>query len=133
MIEHKHVTHQPDRFALQGDDVEITYSTTSFVGKPQFSYQGAGTPSHFDDGQIRTVKTEIGTLVTVTLAIQPGSTQSLSLLLPDIQPSGSETTFDTVAVFTTHRTTGSTPLPPLGAVEAYRVVPLKGTAQDWRC
>src|SRR5262245_13548259 len=74
---------QPNLYQLSGDGIEVTYSTSGFDGKPHLSYQDAMQSKQFAGDQIRTVKTEIGTLVTVTifLTVDSGST-SFTLLLP---------------------------------------------------
>jgi hypothetical protein len=126
------LSHEPNLFALQGEGTQITYSTSSIIGKPQLSYhQGAEPVASFIDGQIRTEETELGTLVTVTLALQPGLMRTLTLMLPAINLSSDETTFDTIGIFTTHRTTGNTgpANPPTGPLDSYSVMPFKGTAQ----
>jgi hypothetical protein len=125
-------SHEPNYFVLQGGGTQITYSTSSIAGKPQFSYHDGGPVSSFSDMQIRAAKTELGTLVTVTLLMEPGAQRTLTLLLPTIRLPDGEIPFETVGIFTTHRASGSSgpPHPVTGALESYRVVPLMGTARS---
>ena len=70
----------PNRFVLQSRDgkTKVDYETTSFVGQPVLNLtQGPGGPiRHFAGSQIRTLHTEIGTLVSVTtqMTVDTGST-----------------------------------------------------------
>src|SRR5437763_15468584 len=81
----------PDLYSLHGDQLRITYSTTSFDGKPRFDYQDATQIHSFEGDQIRTATTEIGMLVTVTLcrSIDRGST-TFTLLVPTVNLGSSQ-------------------------------------------
>src|ERR1043166_6342264 len=79
---------QPNRFVLHSSDnkTKIDYETSSFIGQPTLNLtQGPGPIRHFSGSQIRTLNTEVGTLVTVTteMTIDTGST-SFSVLIPAI-------------------------------------------------
>lgn len=69
----------------KGDKVTINYSTSSFTGKPLFNYQEQKQTLNFAGDEIRTVDTEIGTLVTVTIkkTVDTGNT-TFSLLIPRV-------------------------------------------------
>jgi len=104
----------PDMYQLQGAQLHITYSTTSFDGKPRFVYQDA---------------TEIGTLVTVTIrmTIDTGST-SFTLLVPTVNLGPSNhATIHTEGITTIHRFS-IIPMFNQGQTELYSVSPLTGTA-----
>jgi len=81
---------QPNRYVLQRENGfdKVDYETSSFIGQPTLVLT-LGSPTsparQFTGSQIRTVSTEIGTLVTVTtnLTIDTGST-SFSVLIPAI-------------------------------------------------
>ena len=95
----------PDLYSLHGDQLRITYSTTSFDGKPRFDYQDATQIHSFEGDQIRTVTTEIGMLVTVTLcrSIDRGST-TFTLLVPTVNlGSSQQAPIDTTGITTIHR------------------------------
>ncbi|MGH3773227.1 MAG: hypothetical protein ACRDRW_17835 [Pseudonocardiaceae bacterium] len=119
----------PDLFQLQGGQLHVTYSTTSFGGKPQFFYQDALRTLTFQGDQIRTVNTEIGTLVTVTIltTVDTGST-TFTLLVPTVNLGlATSIAISTEGITTIHR---SSPIPVfnLGQTELYTVTPLIGTA-----
>ena len=109
-------------------DTHITYSTTSFIGKPIFNYTDLKGTHNFTGDEIRTLKTEIGTMVTVTLKliIDAGST-ALTILVPDFKLEGSAQEFNTIAIRTTERTSF---LPIKGALDSYEVIRLQGTAES---
>jgi hypothetical protein len=121
---------QANLFELSGDGVQITYSTTSFDGKPHFDYQGPYGPQEslaFTGSEIRTQQSELGTLVSVSLmrTIDAGATV-LTLLLPFVRLTGQGTqSFETLAIIT--KTYGI--LPHQGAQPTYRVVCLSGSAK----
>lgn len=119
----------PDLYQLHGAALHITYSTTSFVGKPSFVYQDALQTLTFEGDQIRTVVTEIGTLVTVTIrrTIDRGST-SFTLLVPRVNlGSSNHAPIHTEGITTIHRFS-VVPALNQGQTELYTVTPLTGTA-----
>ena len=91
--------------------------------------EGPGPIRHFAGSQIRTVNTEIGTLVSVTtqLTVDTGST-SFSVLIPAISLTavGDHKKFATEAIVTRH--TGPNSVPATGVHETYQFIPMKGTA-----
>ncbi len=129
---------QPDTFTLHEIDVSIVYSVKG--KEPELTYSLVSAPKLaqiFKGNEIRTLKTEIGTLVSVTLGPLPnpdvgGDVTTLSLLLPtvNLNPDGGAAPVDVQAIFTTQRHYGNIePHPPVfGQVESYRVTSLKGTA-----
>jgi hypothetical protein len=119
----------PDMYVLHGAQLHITYSTTSFLGKPQFVYQDAVQTLSFEGDQIRTVATELGTLVTVTIrmTVDTGST-TFTLLVPTVNlGSSNQATIHTEGITTIHRFS-VVPLFNQGQTELYSVTPLTGTA-----
>ena len=124
---------QPNRFVLQSSDgkTKIDYETSTFIGQPTLNLtQPPGHPTrHFAGSQIRTINTEIGTLVSVTLhmTVDTGST-SFSVLIPAITLSevGVRQTFSTEAIITNHSGPNSVPL--IGVHERYQFIPMNGEA-----
>ncbi len=119
----------PDLYQLHGDHLHITYSTTSFDGKPRFDYQDASQTLTFEGDQIRTVTTEIGALVTVTICmtIDRGST-TFTLFVPTVNlGSLNQAPVDTEGITTIHRFS-IVPAFNQGQTELYTVAPLTGTA-----
>src|SRR5215467_10262300 len=117
---------QPNRFVLQSNDgkTKVDYETTSFVGQPVLNLtQGGGPIRHFAGSQIRTVNTEIGTLVSVTtqMTVDTGST-SFSVLIPAISLNGvaDHKTISTEAIITHH--TGPNSVPITGIHETYKFI-----------
>jgi hypothetical protein len=122
----------PNRYVLQSQDgkTKVDYETSSFIGQPTFNLtQGPGPIRHFSGSQIRTVNTEIGTLVSVTthLTIDTGST-SFTVLIPAISLTtiSDHKAFATEAIVTAH--TGPNSSPFIGVHETYQFIPLKGEA-----
>jgi hypothetical protein len=123
---------QPNRYVLQSSNgqTKVDYETSSFIGQPILNLTlGSGPIRHYTGSQIRTLDTEIGTLVTVTTAmtIDTGAT-TFSVLIPAISLTsiGDEQTFETDAIVTTH--SGPDSFPATGVHETYQFVPLQGTA-----
>jgi len=124
---------QPNRYVLQSQDgkTKVDYETSSFIGQPTLNLtQPPGHPiRHFTGSQIRTINTEIGTLVTVTtqITVDTGST-SFSVLIPAISLTAvsDHKAFTTEAIVTSH--SGPISVPSAGVHEAYQFIPLKGEA-----
>ena len=57
-----------NKFELSGNGTTITYSSTGIGGKPSLSYKDRKFDMQFSGNQIRTERSELGELVTVTLA-----------------------------------------------------------------
>lgn len=123
---------KPNRFVLQSSDgkTKVDYETSSFIGQPVLNLsQGPGPIRHFAGSQIRTLNTEIGTLVSVTtqLTVDTGST-SFSVLIPAITLTavGDQKAFTTDAIITTH--SGPNSVPQTGVHETYQFIAMKGEA-----
>ena len=61
---------QPNLFELQGYDIQITYSTTSITGQPQFSYSDRVESRTFSGNEIVVENTGLGRMVHGTVEIQ---------------------------------------------------------------
>lgn len=122
-------TKQPNLYELSGDGINITYTLQPFAGPPQFNYHDA-TQSHLFKGkEIRTVDTEIGSLVSVTLRLTPNSgSTSFTVLIPKVNLGRSDSApVTTVGITTLHKFIIVGP-PLQGQSELYTVHPLQGTA-----
>ena len=120
----------PNLFELHGDCLAVTYSTGSVQGTSLLTYQDAHRSLRFAGDDIRSVETEIGELVSVTLATTPdlGST-TFTLLLPAVNLATSDTApVDADGVTTIHR---SSIAPSLlhGQTEISQVSRLTGPAR----
>jgi len=120
-------------FELNNENVRITYSSQGDAGQPTLSYEDLADPQLdkvFRRNDIRTVSTDIGQLVTVTLVkgIDQG-TRMLTLLVPTVTVAQAKTpvAIKTKAIFTTFPKVAGSNVP--GPNETYRVESLRGTAQ----
>jgi hypothetical protein len=116
-------------FELALGSSEITFTAHNKAGEPLVSYNDGITPRNFKGDEIRLEPTEIGTLVTVTLETTPDlETNLLTLVLPQVQVSGSPENVSVPVVFT--RIAMSIAGPPLtpGPVQTYGVKIYSGTA-----
>ena len=119
----------PNLYDLTGDGVTVSYSTSSISGKPLFSYKKGRTSLNFSGDEITTQETEIGDLVSVTIAktVDRGFT-SFSVLIPSIKlPASGKQSFRTVGITTVHTTSIGGPVK--GAGETYKTVDLRGSAK----
>jgi hypothetical protein len=123
-------TQTANLFELSCPDTQISYSTSSFAGPPQFSYSGPKGDHSFSGEEIATTDTALGTEVTVTLESVPDlQTITLTVLIPSFRlPEAGETSFETLAIFTTNHTTIAGP--PEGPAQSYEAKTLDGTAKS---
>ena len=120
----------PNQFDLQGEGVQINYSTTSISGKPLLAFTKGRKTINFSGDDIRRSDTAIGALVTVTIATAPDkSSTTFSLLLPAIElaKESSKQSFRAIGITTTHKTTIAGPAP--GVQQTYKVIQMRGSAQ----
>ncbi|QDL08066.1 hypothetical protein DP113_09215 [Brasilonema octagenarum UFV-E1] len=123
---------EPNNFELHAKDTQISYSTTSFIGEAQFTYNTHNLSRQFRGEEISTLDTAIGKLVTVL--VEPdgdtGKEVRLTLLVPTINlPSSQQNPIQTEAILTTKRTPkrGGSPILE-GQLQTYHTVSLTGTA-----
>ena len=124
----------PNLFTFSGrrDDTQVTFSTTSITGQPQFSYHDDTRDVSATGDEITVERTVLGTSVTVTLEAVPDlHTVTATLVLPDLGGlSGPVTHFRTFLVLTENRTSIGGPALITGALQRYTVVKGRGTAQQ---
>jgi hypothetical protein len=121
---------QANLFELSRRDIHVTYSTTSILGGPIFSYRDNTISRSFQGDEIRIQDTDIGQLVTVTVeAIPDLRTVTFSLLLPvvTVLPQSTGAHVRVPGITATAPTTIAGP--PPGPQHLYSVVNLRGTAQ----
>lgn len=121
---------QANLFELSGDDIQVTYSSSSFTGDPLFSYRDPSTNVQFSGSDIRSESTEIGELLTVTLEQIPDlRTVTFTLVLPvvNLLPRSSGICIQVPGIITTTHTSIAGPV--LGPQKTYSQVCLSGTAQ----
>jgi len=119
----------PNHYDLTGDGISVIYDTTTFGGKPMLSYHDKAVSRSFVGDQIRTVNTEIGTLVTVTIFLTPDSgSTTFTLLIPEVNLGAADSAaISTCGITTLHRLTIIGP-PRQGQTELYTTHDMKGTA-----
>jgi hypothetical protein len=117
----------PNHYALSGNGIHITYSTTTFLGQPSFTYHDSAQNKTFTGTQIQSVDTEAGTVVSVPIfvSIDSGST-SFSVLIPRVNlGSADSTNITTYGITALHRF--GIPA-PVGQLDFYTTHRLQGTA-----
>lgn len=123
-------TKQANLFELQGYDIQITFSTTSITGQPQFSYQDPAENRSFSGDEIVSEETALGQMVTVQLknnAADEGL-ESVTLLIPVIQLGEAQSVpIQTLAILSRQAVFVA---PGSGQLQQYDPVYLVGTAQS---
>ncbi len=120
----------PNLYSLSGGHLHIGYSTTSIEGQPRFAYNDGAQTVSFRGSQIRQTKTEIGTLVSVTIrmTVDSGST-TFTTLLPavDLGPQHPPAQIRACGITTVHKFSVA-PAANQGQKETYTTTELSGTA-----
>lgn len=117
----------PNQYDLSGKHLHVTYSTSGIDGKPHFSYQDLQQTLSFSGDEIRSIETEIGTLVSVTIrmTVDTGGT-TFSVLLPHVNIPGEQSVpIQTFGITTLHK---FSIVPASGQRDFYTTVRLKGVA-----
>jgi hypothetical protein len=122
---------QPNLFEVAGGATSITYATTGIAGRPSFDFRDKDHDVHVEGADIRTKRTELGTLVTVDVdVVLDGPTTTVTLLVPTVNlAQATEQKLRTIAVVTTTANTIGGPSLVVGQVQRYRSVTLRGTAR----
>ena len=110
--------------------LNVSYSTSGFDGKAHFHYQDTHQTLNFVGDQIRTVESDVGMLVSVTIrqTVDSGST-TFSLIIPSVRlQSPGKIPISTLGITTVHRFS-VIPQFNLGQLETYSVSQLEGTAE----
>lgn len=121
---------QANLFELSRGDIHVTYSGTSILGGPIFSYRDNQLSCSFRGEEIRIVDTEVGQLITVTLETIPDlRTVTFSLILPvvTVMQQSNGVHIKVPGITTTAPTTIAGP--PPGPQQLYSAINLRGTAQ----
>ncbi len=120
---------QPSLYEMTGKDLQITYTTSNEDGEAQLDYHRFRKHLTFKGDEIRVQRTELGRLVTVTTRQVPDlKTETVSVLIPDINLEDTAAVFTTFAITTTHLTTIAGPDLVAGQVQSYRPKRLTGKA-----
>jgi hypothetical protein len=118
----------PNYYELYGRGMHVIYSLANRGGTASLTYQDAHGALNFGPDQIRTQKTELGTLVTVTtvMTVDTGST-TFTLVVPDVNLGlKMSAPIQTRGVITVHH---FSIVRTAGQVEDYSTIGLHGIAQ----
>jgi hypothetical protein len=118
----------PNLFELRNRRISVSFSATSITGQPLFNYKDRTHEVSLRGEEIRQEKTEIGTLVTITLEPDADAGALLfTLVIPRVVLATpiAEQPLDTVGIFTRSRLPR---LPVSAQLQRYDVVELKGSA-----
>jgi hypothetical protein len=119
----------PNLYRLHGHNLQVIYSSSGFDGQPHLQFHDTFQTLHFSGDEIRTVPTEIGTLVTVTIrmTVDTGST-AFTVLVPQVNLEESDSVNITTYGITTLRRFSIVPEFNQGQIDSYAVTELRGTA-----
>jgi hypothetical protein len=122
-------TQAPNLYRLHGHNLQVTYSSSGFDGKPHLQFHDAFQTLHFSGDEIRTLPTEIGTLVTVTIrmTVDTGST-AFTMLVPHVNLEEMNSVDITTYGITTIRRFSIVPEFNQGQLDSYAITELRGTA-----
>lgn len=117
-------------FDLQGKHLHVSYTTSGIDGKAHLNYHDAHQTLSFRDDEIRTVETEIGTLVSVFIkrTVDLGST-TFSILIPTTNLDATRMAPISTRGITTIHKFSMIPAFNNGQTEIYSTVILNGTAR----
>jgi hypothetical protein len=109
------LTRAPNFYSVSGDDITVTYSTSTFLGGPHFHYKDKSIDKTFSGSQIHVTDDPLlGTIVSVVinLTIDQGST-TFSLLVPRVNLGTSfAVDISTLGITTEHKFTIAGPVAP---------------------
>lgn len=121
---------QVNLFELQGYDIQITYSTTSITGQPQFTYSDRIESRTFSGNEIVVENTGLGQIVTVQLKSNQADEglESVTLLIPvaQIAADTQSVAIQTLAILSKQAVFVA---PGTRQLQSYNPVYLSGTAQ----
>jgi hypothetical protein len=120
----------PNQYEIEGQGVQVGYSTSSITGKPQLSFRKGRKTLNFTGNEIGALDTTIGTLITVTIASTPDlNSTTFSFLLPPIElaKESAKQSFRTIGITTISKTSIAGPVK--GVQQTYKIVELRCSAQ----
>jgi hypothetical protein len=122
---------EPNFFELQGCNTWITYSTTSQMGVPHFSYSQPDQYRTFSGSDLQLEDTEMGRMVTVLLKDNQDREgfESLSLLLPTVYLVSQSQSFPIQTLAISRRRSPYVNLAIPTQIQTYDVLHLFGTAK----
>ena len=116
-------------FQLSGEGVEITYLTSGQDGKPHFTYKDAEYDRTYVGDEILIQQNWLGSLVMVSLFnIADGQSVIVTLIVP--RTSGVQNAAVALETLAIKCVTDTNWRPPVGAVQSYEAILLKGSVQS---
>jgi hypothetical protein len=119
-------------FELEGEDVQITYGILR-RRREFLDYRDEQRDLTFsgEKGEIGSLESTIGELITVTLEVIPDNHElTLTLLLPQINLERQGSSFESLAIRTRHLSSVGGPALVRGPLQTYDVLPLRGMASQ---
>lgn len=123
---------QANLYELTGEDTSVTYTPAGLGGAAQLNYRSGNQDQVYRGEQVRSLATEIGTLVTVDVTIVfDGDTLTFSLFVPavNLRNDTVEAPVETVALLSTARSSIAGPSLIQGQLTTYQAIALAGTAR----
>ena len=119
-------------FEVAGGATSVTYATTGITGQPSFHFRDADHDVNVEGTDIRTKKTELGTLVTIDLAVVPdGPSTTATLVLPTVNLGDqTEQKLRTLVIVTITANTIGGPDLVVGQLQRYKSITVRGTAKS---
>ena len=118
---------EPNHYQVSGKHLHVSYATTGIDGKPKFTYQDLHQTLSFSGEEIRSVQTDVGTSVSVTirLTVDTGGT-TFTLLIPRVSIPGEQSVpIQTIGITTVHK---FSVIPIIGQRDLYHTTHLTGNA-----
>ena len=119
-------------FEVAGGATSVTYATTGIAGQPSFHFRDADHDVNAEGTDIRTKKTELGTLVTIDLdVVADGPSTTATLVLPTVNLGDqTEQKLRTLVIVTITANTIGGPDLVVGQLQRYKSITVRGTAKS---
>src|SRR3981081_4795580 len=115
-------------FEVAGGATSVTYATTGIAGQPSFHFRDADHDVNAEGTDIRTKKTDLGTLVTIDLdVVADGPSTTATLVLPTVNLGDqTEQKVRTLVIMTITANTIGGPDPGVGQTQRSKSVTWRG-------
>ncbi|HEV7806877.1 MAG TPA: hypothetical protein VGO80_13720 [Solirubrobacteraceae bacterium] len=119
---------EPNVYECSNENTQISYFTSAIDGAPRFSYKGPKGDRDFSGDEIRTLDSELGTEVTVTLEdIADLRVLTFTLLVPEMWVApGTGLELKTIGIYVVKAQSLDSRIGAPAARESYGYVPLVG-------
>lgn len=122
---------EPNNFVLHSEDAQVSFSESGFTGEPRLHYRDSDRELDASGEEIRQVKTELGKLVTITLAPErDGGKLLFTLLVPRaLVSSATKSVGISTQGIITHSLTLRMATSSGTQLQTYRIMQLEGAGQ----